>query len=67
VTETAPPCTPPTLPRASRPFAIIMGLALMLTGAGFLVLTLRVLRVFSKLEQTATKPAVAPGEVALTS
>ena len=31
-------------------FAMVMGIALMLTGAGFLVLTLRVLRVFSKEE-----------------
>jgi hypothetical protein len=47
-------------------FAIIMGFALMLTGGGFLVLTLRVLRVFAK-QETATEPAVTPGGVAVTS
>jgi hypothetical protein len=46
-------------------FAIVMGFALMLTGGGFLVLTLRVLRVFGK--QTASEPAVAKGGVAVTS
>jgi hypothetical protein len=47
-------------------FAIVMGFALMLTGGGFLVLTLRVLRVFGK-EETDTEPAVASGGVAVTS
>ena len=45
-------------------FAIVMGFALMLTGAGFLVLTLRVLRIFDREE---TKPAVARGEAVLSS
>ena len=39
-------------------FAMVMGFALMLVGGGFLVLTLRVLRVFGK-EETETEPAVA--------
>ena len=47
-------------------FAIVMGFALMITGGGFLVLTLRVLRVFGK-EETDTEPAVAKGEVAVAS
>ena len=47
-------------------FAIVMGFALMLTGGGFLVLTLRVLRVFSK-EETVSDRAVAPGGVAVPS
>ena len=47
-------------------FAIVMGFALMITGGGFLVLTLRVLRVFGK-EETETEPAVATGGVAVTS
>jgi hypothetical protein len=49
-------------------FAIIMGFALMITGGGFLVLTLRVLRVFGK--ETASEQAAAAtasGKVALTS
>jgi hypothetical protein len=46
-------------------FAIVMGFALMLTGGGFLVLTLRVLRVFGKEEET--KPAVATGGAVLSS
>jgi len=45
-------------------FAIVMGFALMLTGAGFLVLTLRVLRIFDPEE---TKPAVARSEAVLSS
>ena len=48
-------------------FAIVMGFALMITGGGFLVLTLRVLRVFGK-EETETEPAVAQrGAVAVSS
>ena len=47
-------------------FAIVMGFALMLTGGGFLVLTLRVLRVFGK-EEEETKPAVATGGAVLSS
>jgi hypothetical protein len=46
-------------------FAIVMGFALMLTGAGFLVLTLRVMRVFDK--EKETEPAVARGEAVLSS
>jgi hypothetical protein len=46
-------------------FAIVMGFALMLTGGGFLVLTLRVLRVFGK--ETVSDRAAAPGGVALSS
>jgi hypothetical protein len=46
-------------------FAIVMGFALMLTGAGFLVLTLRVLRRFG--ESTEPQKAAAPGQVALSS
>ena len=49
-------------------FAMVMGFALMLTGGGFLVLTLRVLRVFGRetaSERTAT--ASASGKVAVTS
>ena len=46
-------------------FAMVMGVALMLTGAGFLVLTLRVLRVLGKEEES--EPAVAPGEPVLSS
>jgi hypothetical protein len=46
-------------------FAIVMGIALMLTGAGFLVLTLRVLRVFGK--EKESEPAVAPGGAVLSS
>ena len=38
-------------------FAIVMGFALMLTGGGFLVLTLRVLRVFGK--ETASETVAA--------
>jgi hypothetical protein len=46
-------------------FAIVMGVALMLTGGGFLVLTLRVLRHFRTEPETKT---VAPtGQVAVTS
>lgn len=45
-------------------FAIIMGFALMITGAGFLVLTLRVLRRF--VGETARTPATS-GKVALSS
>ncbi len=50
-------------------FAIVMGFALMLTGGGFLVLTLRVLRVFGKEEEERrrTKPAVATGGAVLSS
>jgi hypothetical protein len=47
-------------------FAIAMGIALMLTGAGFLVLTLRVLRVFGQ-EDNETEPAVARSEAVLSS
>ena len=47
-------------------FAIVMGFALMITGAGFLVLTLRVLRVFEK-EEEETEPAVAPSGAVLSS
>ena len=47
-------------------FAIVMGFALMLTGGGFLVLTLRVLRVFEK-EEEETEPAVARGGAVLSS
>lgn len=46
-------------------FAIVMGFALMITGGGFLVLTLRVLRKFG--EDTETQQAAAPGRVALSS
>jgi hypothetical protein len=46
-------------------FAMIMGFALMLTGAGFLVLTLRVLRVLGKEEEA--QPAVASSEAVLAS
>jgi len=46
-------------------FAMVMGVALMLTGAGFLVLTLRVLRVFGR--EKETEPAVARGEAVLSS
>jgi hypothetical protein len=46
-------------------FAIVMGFALMITGGGFLVLTLRVLRRFG--ESTEPKEAAAPGTVALSS
>jgi hypothetical protein len=48
-------------------FAMVMGFALMLTGAGFLVLTLRVLRVLGKEETTETEPAAAPGGAVLSS
>jgi hypothetical protein len=48
-------------------FAIVMGFALMLTGGGFLVLTLRVLRRFGVEPKTASEQAAAPGKVALTS
>jgi hypothetical protein len=44
-------------------FAIVMGFALMLTGGGFLVLTLRVLRVLGK--ETTSEPAVARSEAVL--
>jgi hypothetical protein len=47
-------------------FAMVMGFALMLVGGGFLVLTLRVLRVFGK-EEKETKPAVAPSGAVLSS
>ena len=47
-------------------FAMVMGFALMLVGGGFLVLTLRVLRVFGK-EQEETDPAVAPSGAVLSS
>jgi hypothetical protein len=46
-------------------FAIVMGFALMLTGGGFLVLTLRVLRVFGK--EKASEPAVARSGAVLSS
>jgi hypothetical protein len=46
-------------------FAMVMGVALTLTGAGFLVLTLRVLRVFGK--EKETEPAVARGEAVFSS
>jgi hypothetical protein len=46
-------------------FAIVMGFALMITGGGFLVLTLRVLRRFG--ESAVPREAAAPGKVALTS
>jgi hypothetical protein len=45
-------------------FAIVMGIALMITGGGFLVLTLRVLRRFA--EGPKTEP-VATGKVAVTT
>ena len=44
-------------------FAMVMGFALMITGAGFLVLTLRVLRVLGKEEDA--EPAVASKEAVL--
>ena len=47
-------------------FAMVMGFALMLVGGGFLVLTLRVLRVFGK-EETETEPAVARSEAVLSN
>ena len=43
-------------------FAMVMGLALLITGAGFLVLTLRVLRRFEDRTSTATRPS---GELAV--
>jgi hypothetical protein len=46
-------------------FAIVMGFALMLTGGGFLVLTLRVLGVTRK--ETVSDRAPAPGGVAVSS
>lgn len=46
-------------------FAIVMGFALMLTGGGFLVLTLRVLRVFGK--EKESEPAVARSGAVLSS
>ena len=46
-------------------FAIVMGFALMITGGGFLVLTLRVMRVFDK--ENDTEPAVARSEAVLSS
>jgi hypothetical protein len=46
-------------------FAMVMGFALMLTGTGFLVLTLRVLRVLGKEEDA--EPAVARSEAVLAS
>jgi hypothetical protein len=46
-------------------FAIVMGFALLITGGGFLVLTLRVLRRLE--EKPEREPAVATGKVALTS
>jgi hypothetical protein len=46
-------------------FAMVMGFALMLTGAGFLVLTLRVLRVLGKEEDA--EPAVARSGAVLAS
>jgi len=45
-------------------FAIVMGFALMITGGGFLVLTLRVMRVF---DREKTEPAVARREAVLSS
>ena len=48
-------------------FAMVMGFALMLTGAGFLVLTLRVLRVFGKETASEQAAATAPSKVAVTS
>jgi hypothetical protein len=47
-------------------FAMVMGFALMLVGGGFLVLTLRVLRVIGK-EEKETEPAVARSEAVLSS
>jgi hypothetical protein len=47
-------------------FAMVMGFALMLVGGGFLVLTLRVLRVFGK-DEKETEPAVARSEAVLSS
>ena len=41
-------------------FAIVMGFALLLTGIGFLVLTLRVLRHEARAPQAATSTEVAP-------
>jgi hypothetical protein len=46
-------------------FAIVMGIAMILTGGGFLVLTLSVLRRFAT--ETKTKKAPATGQVAVTS
>ena len=46
-------------------FAIVMGIALMITGAGFLVLTLRVLRKFA--ESSAPGRAAPAGDVAVAS
>jgi hypothetical protein len=40
-------------------FAIVMGIALLLTGIGFLVLTLRVLREPSAIKQSRRQPASA--------
>jgi hypothetical protein len=45
-------------------FAIVMGFALLITGGGFLVLTIRVLRRFG--DETEPRPATA-GKVALSS
>lgn len=47
-------------------FAMVMGVAPMLVGGGFLVLTLRVLRVFGK-DEKETEPAVARSEAVLSS
>ena len=46
-------------------FAMVMGFALMLVGVGFLVLTLRVLRVFGN--EKESEPAVAQNEAVLSS
>jgi hypothetical protein len=45
-------------------FAIVMGIALLITGGGFLVLTLRVLQRFG--EATQPNKVSAPGKVAVT-
>jgi hypothetical protein len=44
-------------------FAIVMGIALMITGGGFLVLTLRVLRRFG--EEPEKEAVATSGEVAI--
>jgi hypothetical protein len=46
-------------------FAIVMGFALLITGGGFLVLTLLVLRKLG--DEPKTEPVAAPGAVAVTS
>ena len=48
-------------------FAIVMGIALLLSGIGFMILTLRVLRGPRSLTETAAKPAPAPRPTAVTA